>query len=71
MNVDQMINMVVRMIMHRVLGRGVNAGIDMATRKFSKKDDVDPNSPEGKRQAAQAQDLAKRSRQAMRLTRRM
>ncbi len=58
MNANQMINMVIRMIMRQVIGRGGNAGIGMATRGRKQ------SGPDGQKSVANA-------RKTMRLGRRM
>lgn len=58
MNASQMINMVIRLVMRRVVGRGINAGIERATR--GNKD----HGPDG-------QKTVRNARKTMKLGRRM
>ncbi|TCP61987.1 hypothetical protein EV663_103174 [Rhodovulum bhavnagarense] len=66
MNATQLINMAVRIVMRKFLNKGIDAGIDMATRR---RQDTDPAD---RRDAhAQAQDTKKRVKQSMRIARRI
>jgi len=65
MNANMIINMVMRLFMRKVLSRGMDAGIDMVTRKRGK---VDPNSEDGRLQSDAG---AKRAKDAMKVTRRV
>lgn len=58
MNVNQMITMVIRMVMRRVLSKGINAGMDKVS------GGKDRSGPDGRK-------TAQRTRQAMKLGRRM
>jgi len=78
MNANQMINMAIRMVMRRVMRTGLNAGIDAASRKFSKgapDEGAAGTEQPARRQAPQqggaARKTAKRSRQAMKVARRI
>lgn len=42
MNVNQIIDMVVRMVMRRIIGKGVNAGMDFAANRMRKPADGRP-----------------------------
>jgi hypothetical protein len=65
-------NSIIDMILKRLLGtlvnRGVNAGIDLAARRGKPASDL---TPEERTQAQNAKQIAKRARQAARLSRRM
>ncbi|MBD3787607.1 MAG: hypothetical protein IE922_11695 [Sphingomonadales bacterium] len=63
MNLNQLINMAIRMITRRLL----NAGIDKGAQMLSSRGKAE-GSPEQRKQAAE---MAKRAKQAARLTRRM
>lgn len=65
MNANQLINMAVRIVMRKLMHKGINAGIDMASRRRPGQEAADP------RQKAEADQAAKRARKAMRVTRRM
>lgn len=67
MNASQIINMVLRMAMRRVIGRGVNAGIDRA---FGTKKASADMSPEDRAKARAAGQNAARSKRAIRNIRR-
>lgn len=76
MNVNGAVEMIMRLVMRRVIGKGVNAGIDMATRKFSggggqQPTDTNPNDPAARRQADQGKDVARRAQQMAKLGRRI
>ena len=62
-----MINMVVRMILRRLINRGVSAGLDRA---FGANKDPRQMTAEERRKHEQAQANAKRSKQAIRVARR-
>lgn len=62
-----MINMVVRMILRRLINRGVSAGIDRA---FGSAKDPRQMTVEERRRHEQAQANAKRSKKALRVVRR-
>ena len=70
MNMNQIINMAMRIIMRRILGRGIDAGIKMATRRGgSERDQV--LAPEERERARMDKTTARKARQAAKLTRRM
>lgn len=58
MNANQVINMVIRLVMRHVIGRGINVGIDRATRGRVE------TGPDGKK-------TARNVRQALKLGRRI
>ena len=73
MNANGLINMVIRIVMRQVIGRGINAGIDMATRRRSEGGAPGQGeaAPQDRRQAAEGRETARRAKQAMRVTRRI
>lgn len=70
MNMNQIITMVIRIIMRKVLGRGIDAGIKMATRRGGSKPDHGPT-PDERASALLAQKSARKALQAAKLTGRM
>lgn len=68
MNANAIINMIIRQVTRRLVNKGVNAGIDLATRRGKSDGDM---TVADKERAAQGKDLAKRARQAGRITRKM
>lgn len=68
MNIERMIMMIGRMIMRRVLHRGVDAGIDYASRRGKDREEL---TPEERKRAQSAKATAKRAKQGARLMRRM
>ncbi|WP_371169799.1 hypothetical protein [Aliiroseovarius sp. 2305UL8-7] len=71
MNANQIINMIVRRVMHVLVNKGVNAGIDLASRRGKSRDEMtDDERAQADTQARQGKDMAKRARQARRITRR-
>ncbi|OCX60965.1 hypothetical protein BFP70_15970 [Thioclava sp. SK-1] len=64
MNASQILNMVFRQLLRRGVNAGINKGIAYASKRGKGGTSTDPE------QARQAQKLAKRARQASRLTRR-
>jgi len=75
MNANQIINMVMRLFLRKVINQGINAGFDMATRRGGKGKD-DPGAAEPQGGQAQADDprgreAAKRMQKTMRLGRRI
>lgn len=71
MNMQQIINMLTRMVMRR----GMSWGINKATRQMSKTSAKQPGSkgatPTGHQQNRAAREAAKRARQAAQITRRL
>ncbi len=70
MNMNQIITMVIRIIMRRILGRGIDAGIKMATRRGGSEQNHDLT-PEERATARMAQKSVRKARQAASLTRRV
>lgn len=68
MNIERLITMILRQATRRLVHRGVDAGIDLAAGRGRKTDEM---TPEERQRAAEAKQMAKRARQAARLTRRM
>lgn len=68
MNLNQIANMVTRMIFRRLVGRGVNYGIDAAMGKGKSKDEM---TPEERRRAKATKQTIRRSKKAMRASRRI
>ena len=75
MNIERIITMIIRQVSRRFITRGIDAGIDMASRGKRARQGGSGASeqltPEEHKHAAAAKDAAKRARQAARLTRRM
>ncbi|SPJ22775.1 hypothetical protein [Palleronia abyssalis] len=67
MNASRLISMVGRMVMRRLISRGVNAGIDKA---FGSKSSGKPATPEERLQQQAAKKNAQRSKKAIRVARR-
>ena len=64
---NQIINMIIRQVMRRFINTGIDKGFDL----FSKKKDVDLNSPEGRQLGADGKNNAKIAKQGMRMIRRI
>ncbi len=64
-------NQIINMIMRILIRKGVNAGISKGADMLSRKKNVDPNSAEGKQVRADAQQSAKTAKQGMRVIKRM
>lgn len=64
MNVNQIINMVMRIFVRKGVNWGINKGATMVAKRS-------PAKPGGVDQSTQARAIAKRARQAARITRRM
>lgn len=70
MNANQLIDMVIRMVTRRLIGRGINAGIDLAANKMTKgKRSADPE--QARVQDDAAKETANRTKQMMRAGRRI
>lgn len=69
MNLNQMIDMISRMIFRRAASWGINKSIDMATGKG--KNPAKPGAPQDQHLSNQARDAAKLARKAARITRRI
>ena len=68
MNSNQLINMLIRRFSRIAMNKGINAGIDMASRRGRPEGEM---TPEDRKLARQAKQSARRARQAAKLTRRM
>ncbi|MCB2093507.1 MAG: hypothetical protein KDE11_03790 [Rhodobacteraceae bacterium] len=68
MDLNRLINMVIRQVLHRLVRTGVDRGIDLATRKGKPKEQM---TPDERKQAQMGKDMAKRARQAAKVTRRL
>lgn len=68
MNVNQLVNMILRIFMNKILHRGINAGIDRMAGKGKSPQQM---TPEERRQAQAAKQGTKRARQALRVTRKI
>lgn len=64
-------NQIINMIMRILIRKGINAGISKGTDMLSRKKDVDPNSAEGKQVRSDAQQTAKTAKQGMRVIKRI
>ena len=71
MNANGLINMAVRMVMHRLMSRGIEKGIDLASRRGQAPGEDGQPKADDPRLTAQSRDTAKRARQMVRLTRRV
>ena len=73
MNINQILNMAMRLFMRKVLSRGINAGMDLAARRGGGGDAApsEPLTPEERQRAREAKQTAKRARQAAKLGRRI
>jgi len=65
---NQIVNMIIRMVMNRLLRRGVDAGINRVVGPKPARGDMSPGQRAG---ADAARATTKRARQAMRLVRRV
>ncbi|WP_120501549.1 hypothetical protein [Roseovarius sp. EL26] len=65
MNPNQILNMAMRMIMRRVIGKGVNLGMNAIERKINK-----GQPQQDAAMTAQNRDTIKRTKQSLRTTRR-
>ncbi|MDJ0629232.1 MAG: hypothetical protein QNJ44_13320 [Rhodobacter sp.] len=59
--------MIVRLVLRRAINSGINAGVDMATRRNRQTQDPEA----GREQQAQGRETARRAKQAMRMGRRI
>lgn len=72
MNANQIINLIIRQVTRRLVNKGVNAGIDLASRRGKSRDTLtDEERRRADTQARQGKDLAKRAKQARRVTRKL
>ncbi|MEL6912962.1 MAG: hypothetical protein AAFP13_00535 [Pseudomonadota bacterium] len=72
---NQFINMILHMVMRRLISKGMNKGFDMATNRRRKRDDPKGAghgvSEEDRKEMAALRQKEKRTKQAMRITRRI
>lgn len=68
MNMQQLINMVIRTVTRRLINLGINKGMDVVARKGKPKGHITAGD---RKQAQDARALAKRARQAAKITRRL
>ena len=68
MNFNQIIDMLIRMVMRKLMNFGINKGIEMASGKGKTPAEM---TPEERKAAGDMRAAAKRARQAARITRRM
>ncbi len=72
MNVNQIINMAMKMIMRKVMSRGIDAGMNMASKKSAQPQEEEPNlTKEERARLQQSKDNSKRAKQAMKVTRKI
>lgn len=71
MNLDQLMTMISRLFLRKAVNTAMTKGIDMATRGAAGKGGGRPTTPADAEQARKAREIAKRARQAARLTRRL
>lgn len=68
MNAQQLISMIVNIVTRRLISLGFNKGIDFAARRGKPKEQM---SASDRKQAKDAREIAKRARQAAKITRRL
>ncbi len=68
MDLGRIIQMVFNQVMRRAVNTGINKGIDLAARKGKPAGQM---TADDRKQAASAREMAKRARQAAKITRRM
>lgn len=72
MNANQIISRLSRMVMRRLLNKGVTAGIDRVVGgKSQRADDQAEMTPQARRQSKEARQFARRAKQAARMVRRI
>jgi hypothetical protein len=64
MNLNQIVNMVMRIFVRKGVNWGINKGVDAVAQRS-------PGKPVGPSQSAGVRDVAKRARQAAKITRRL
>jgi hypothetical protein len=71
MNIEQIINMVIRQLTRVAVNKGVNKGIDLASRRGKSRENMSNEEHDrADTQSRQGHDLKKRAQQANRITRR-
>jgi len=68
MNIQRLMNMFINLVMRKVMNRGIDAGINYATRGRKDDDEAIPADPE---RAESAKAMAKKARQGAKLARRL
>jgi len=68
MNANQIINMILRMVMRKAVNKGLDAGINKVAGGGKARDEM---SPEERQQARSGKQAAKRTRQTMKMARRI
>jgi len=68
MNMNMIINMVIRRVTSIAINKGINAGVDQLAKRKGRGQALHPDSPD---QQAQAKQTANRMRQGAKLTRRL
>ncbi|MFZ1727943.1 MAG: hypothetical protein WBO29_09770 [Albidovulum sp.] len=68
MDLNRLINMIIQQITRRLINSGINKGFDFAARKGKPKEEM---TPEERKQAQMGKDMAKRAKQAAKITRRL
>jgi DNA invertase Pin-like site-specific DNA recombinase len=68
MDLNGLIGRMVNMFLRKAVNKGINAGVDLAARRGKSPSEMTPADHE---QARKGRELAKRARQAAKLTRRM
>jgi hypothetical protein len=71
MNMNQIINMFVRVVMRKIMSRNIDAGINMATRRRRGGGVEEDMTPEEQKRARMDRKSARQARQAARTARRM
>lgn len=66
MNIERLFGMVVRQVMRRLVTKGVNAGIDLATKRRGA-----PGASDDREQKAAGRESVRRAQQAIRLGRKI
>ncbi|MBN2905447.1 MAG: hypothetical protein JXJ18_01930 [Rhodobacteraceae bacterium] len=69
MNANGLINMAVRIVMRKLMNKGVDAGIDLASRRGQGAQH--PDAPPDPKLQARTRETRKRAQQAMKIARRM
>lgn len=74
MNVNSLIDLVIRQVMRRAINKGLSAGIDVASRQMSRgktPGDPEAGAPPTRGQSPEARNMARGVSQAARLTRKL
>lgn len=68
MNINQLINMFMRIFTRKIMNRGIDAGFDYASGRGKSREDM---TPQEKAQARQAKQSARKAKQGAKLIRRI